>query len=99
MTRPHLTDPATNEEWDALPQEFFDFMDQVDNARAQLSQKEPKDSYEYTWEVDDKAPFEAILNCWNTPGELEDPFAIAKGIQEGLCDEALIAWGLDYFSP
>jgi len=99
MTRPHLADPTTIEEWEALPIEFTEYLDQIEAARADLAKKEPIESYDYTWEVDDEIPFKTILQYWNDTGELTDPIEVVEGIQEGLCEQAMIAWEQNYFSP
>lgn len=94
MTRPHIEFPDTNEEWDNLPKEFIEFIDEVDKVREECNKKEVKrnyQSYEYEWEVDSDVPLRVLISHWNDERELPSYKEIVEDILDCLCEEAMIA--------
>jgi hypothetical protein len=69
MIRTFIQVPTNQEEWDNLPQEFNDYLDNLNEARIKLSDSQVVDplypSYDYEWELDEEIPFTTILLYWN----------------------------------
>lgn len=73
MTRQPIQLPSTNENWDNLPIEFLEFLDQVDSVREMMDKATPSDplypSYDYVWDVDSTIALDTLTYYWNKVDE------------------------------
>jgi hypothetical protein len=97
MNRPYVTFPISNKEWDNLPNEFKLFIDQVDEVRNQMEEREMKytyPSYDYSWNVDSDIPLQTLIHLWNSDESISDIKELVKDISTGLAEEAF----MDYYA-
>lgn len=92
MTRPQVEYPETHEDWLKLPEDFKQFVDDIDKVREVLEvTSKGRDYYYYSWQVDDKVPMTVLCSHWNYNGELPDYDVIIDDIIECISEESFIA--------
>jgi len=84
MARIQITEPQTTADWYALPKEFLQFVDAIDDLRAE---KEESD-FSYCWSIDSPFPFSYIMDVWNSVDALPSPEEMLENIAEGFEEKA-----------
>lgn len=93
MSRPHIEYPETHDEWVKLPDEFKNFVDDIDKVRDIFEcNSKGLDYLYYNWQVDDKVPLTVLISHWNYDGELPEYNVIIDDIIECISEENHIAY-------
>jgi hypothetical protein len=79
MTRIKITNPETVEDWYALPKDFLQFVDSIDDLRAEKE----KNDFSYCWSIDSAFPFSYIMGVWNSDDNLPTTEEMLENIAEG----------------
>ena len=91
MTRIQITEPQSINEWNALPKEFLDYLDAIDDYCENSNQQ-------YQWNVDSSPfPLQYIIDTWNSEDALPSVEEMVKDIEEGYEDAALESWAVSRY--
>ena len=102
MIRHTIVIPDSYEEWKNLPQEFHNFLDELDEVRKELSAQQVIDplypSYYYDWEVDSTLALDTVIYYWNSDKDLPDVRRIVEEIEEAYGEDAYDSYMADAHS-
>lgn len=92
-----IAEPQSQSEWDDLPVEFHQYLDEIDEARNNADSEQVIDplypNYEYSWDVDSSIPFDVIMHHWNrTDLPLPEPEKIVNEICDALGEASYDDW-------
>jgi hypothetical protein len=81
-----ITEPQSQIEWDNLPVEFHQYLDEIDEARKDADSKLVIDplypNCEYDWDVDSNIPLNVIMSYWN---QVDSPLPKPEVIVNEIC--------------
>ena len=104
MTRPTITIPDIHDydSWKKLPQEFHNFLDELDAIREELCNQQVIDtlypSYSYDWAIDSTIALDTVVYYWNSDKDLPDAKRIVKEIDEAYGEAAYDSYMADAHS-
>lgn len=96
-------EPQSQSEWENLPIEFHQYLDEIDEARNNADSKQVINhlypNYKYSWDVDSSIPFGIIIHHWNHIDlPLPEPEKVVNQICNALEEASYDDWGFSTYS-
>lgn len=92
MNRQKVNYPETPDSWNELPQEFLDYLNDLDEARQIKLGQQVIDplypTYDYDWELDEEIPLRTVIEYWNSDKELPEHSVVIDEANDCLAEAA-----------